>query len=82
MRHAGQRKGEKNFMKRAFVLTAALVTSAALNGTADAAQMNGRTGQAGTASGSVASSRFDGVIVAKDAKRKAVVTVSRNRRSA
>jgi hypothetical protein len=45
-------------MKRAIVLAAALVTSAALTGTADAA-------------------RFSGVVVAKDAKRKAVVTVSR-----
>ena len=45
-------------MKRAFVLAAALVTAAALSGTADAA-------------------RWNGVIVAKDAKRKAVVTVSR-----
>ena len=44
-------------MKRAFVLAAALVTAAALNGTADAA-------------------RWNGVIVAKDAKRKAVITVS------
>jgi hypothetical protein len=44
-------------MKRAFVLAAPLVTTAALNGTADAASWNG-------------------VAVAKDAKRKAVVTVS------
>jgi hypothetical protein len=56
MRHAGQVR-EKKRMKRAFVLAAALVTAAALNGTADAA-------------------RWNGVIVAKDAKRKAVVTVS------
>ena len=45
-------------MKRAMVLVAALLVSAALCGTAQAA-------------------RFSGVIVAKDAKRKAVVTVSR-----
>jgi Domain of unknown function (DUF5666) len=45
-------------MKRAIVLVAALLVTAALCGTADAA-------------------RWNGVVVAKDAKRKAVVTVSR-----
>jgi hypothetical protein len=45
-------------MKRAIALVAALLTAAALSGTADAA-------------------RWNGVVVAKDAKRKAVVTVTR-----
>jgi hypothetical protein len=45
-------------LKRATVLAAALITAAALTGTADGA-------------------RWSGVVVAKDAKRKAVVTVSR-----
>jgi hypothetical protein len=45
-------------MKRAIVLVAALLTTAALCGTADAA-------------------RWSGVVVAKDAKRKAVITVTR-----
>jgi hypothetical protein len=45
-------------MKRAIVLVAALLVSAAVCGTADAA-------------------RWSGVVVAKDAKRKAVITVTR-----